>query len=145
MGTPPSPPPPLQLVSGQFLVKHLLLSSPQHFPKGGGKWDHRLRICETARLREPSVLPVLLCFIHMLARVSLYTGKMLAVPFTVVQCTYSLSSIHVATLPTFGPIEGHKWFDQISSQGEFQKNRFALIYFGKIQFLPKRMDRIEGT
>ncbi len=42
----------------------------------------------------------------------------------------------IATLPPFGPIEGQKWFDQISSQWESQKNRFALIYFGKIQFLP---------
>ncbi len=42
----------------------------------------------------------------------------------------------IATLPPFGPIEGHKWFDQISSQWESQKNRFALIYFGKIRFLP---------
>ncbi len=42
----------------------------------------------------------------------------------------------IATLPPFGPIEGHKWFDQISSQWESQKNRFALISFGKIQFLP---------
>ncbi len=42
----------------------------------------------------------------------------------------------VATLPPFGPIEGLKWFDQIPSQWESQKNRFALIYFGKIQFLP---------
>ncbi len=29
-----------------------------------------------------------------------------------------------------------KWFDRISSQWESQKNRFALIYFGKIRFLP---------
>jgi hypothetical protein len=42
----------------------------------------------------------------------------------------------VAMLPPFSPIEGQKWFDQISSQWESQKNRFALIYFGKIQFLP---------
>jgi hypothetical protein len=42
----------------------------------------------------------------------------------------------VATLPPFGPIEGLKWFDRISSQWESQKNRFALIYFGKIRFLP---------
>ncbi len=42
----------------------------------------------------------------------------------------------VATLPPFSPIEGQKWFDQISSQWESQKNRFSLIYFGKIQFLP---------
>ncbi len=42
----------------------------------------------------------------------------------------------VATLPPFGPIEGQKWFDRISSQWECQKNRFALIYFGKIRFLP---------
>ncbi len=42
----------------------------------------------------------------------------------------------VATLPPFSPIEGQKWFDQISRQWESQKNRFALIYFGKIQFLP---------
>ncbi len=30
----------------------------------------------------------------------------------------------------------HKWFDQISNQWESQENRFALIHFGKIQFLP---------
>jgi len=42
----------------------------------------------------------------------------------------------VATLPPFSPIEGQKWFDQISSQWESQKNWFALTYFGKIQFLP---------
>ncbi len=46
------------------------------------------------------------------------------------------SSESIATLPPFSPIEGQKWFDQISSQWESQKNRFALIYFGKIQFLP---------
>jgi hypothetical protein len=44
--------------------------------------------------------------------------------------------VSIATLPPFGPIEGHKWFGQISSQWESQKNRFALISFGKIQFLP---------
>jgi hypothetical protein len=33
-------------------------------------------------------------------------------------------------------IEGNKGFDQILSQWESQKNRFAFIYFGKIQFLP---------
>jgi hypothetical protein len=42
----------------------------------------------------------------------------------------------VATLPPFGPIEGQKWFDRISSQWESQKNRFAFISFGKNQFLP---------
>ncbi len=42
----------------------------------------------------------------------------------------------IATLPPFGPIEGYKWFDQISSQWESQKNRFAFISFGKNQFLP---------
>jgi hypothetical protein len=46
------------------------------------------------------------------------------------------ASESVATLPPFGPIEGQKRFDQISSQWESQKNRFALIYFGKIQLLP---------
>jgi hypothetical protein len=46
------------------------------------------------------------------------------------------NSESVATLPPFSPIEGQKWFDQISSQWESQKNRFALTYFGKIQFLP---------
>ncbi len=34
----------------------------------------------------------------------------------------------------FGPIEGQKWFFQISSQWESQKNRFALDSFGNIQF-----------
>ncbi len=48
----------------------------------------------------------------------------------------------VATLPLLGPIEGQKWFDQISSQWESQKNRFALIYFGKILFFlsPEAVD-----
>ncbi len=41
----------------------------------------------------------------------------------------------IATLPPFGPIEGHKWFFQISSQWESQKNLFAFISSGKIQFL----------
>jgi hypothetical protein len=40
----------------------------------------------------------------------------------------------IATLPPFGPIEGHKWFFQISSQWESRKSRFAFISFGKIQF-----------
>ncbi len=48
----------------------------------------------------------------------------------------SRRSESVATLPPFSPTEGQKWFDQISSQWESQKNRFALTYFGKIQFLP---------
>ncbi len=42
----------------------------------------------------------------------------------------------IATLPPFGPIEEQKWFDQIYSQWESQKNRFAFNSFGKIQFLP---------
>ncbi len=42
----------------------------------------------------------------------------------------------IATLPPFGPIEGHKWFFQISCQWESQKNRFEFFSFGKIQFLP---------
>jgi hypothetical protein len=46
----------------------------------------------------------------------------------------SAQSESIATIPPFGPTEGHKWFDQISSQWESQKNRFALIYFGKIFF-----------
>ncbi len=43
----------------------------------------------------------------------------------------------IATLPPFGPIEGHIVivFFQISSQWEFQKNRFAFTSFCKIQFL----------
>ncbi len=48
----------------------------------------------------------------------------------------------VATLPPFGPVEGQKWFDRISSQWESQKNRFALIYFGKIRFLPPCISNI---
>ncbi len=51
-------------------------------------------------------------------------------------CWRPYSSKSIATLPPFGPIEGHKWFCQISSQWESQKNRFALISLGKIQFLP---------
>jgi hypothetical protein len=38
----------------------------------------------------------------------------------------------IAMLPPIGHIEGHKWFFQISSQRESQKNRFALISLGKI-------------
>jgi len=49
--------------------------------------------------------------------------------------SFRMTSESVATLPPFSPIERQKWFDQISSQWESQKNRFALIYFGKIQFL----------
>jgi hypothetical protein len=41
-----------------------------------------------------------------------------------------------ATLPSFGPIEGRNSFFHISSQWESQKNLFAFIFFGKIQFLP---------
>ncbi len=40
----------------------------------------------------------------------------------------------IAALPPFGPPEGHKLFAQISSQWESQKNQFAFISFGKIQF-----------
>ncbi len=42
----------------------------------------------------------------------------------------------IATLPPFGPMEGQKWDDQISSQWESQKNRLAFISFGKSQFKP---------
>ncbi len=45
-----------------------------------------------------------------------------------------LSSESIATLL---PIEGHKWFVQISNQWESQKNRFTFISFGKVQFLPR--------
>ncbi len=48
----------------------------------------------------------------------------------------SAASESIATLTPFGPIEGQKWFDQISSQWGSQKNRFAFNSFGKIQFLP---------
>ncbi len=41
-----------------------------------------------------------------------------------------------ATPPPFGPMEGQKWFDQISSQWESQKNRLAFISFGKSRFNP---------
>ncbi len=41
----------------------------------------------------------------------------------------------IVTLSPFGPIEGHKWFFQISRQEEFQKIRFAFVSFGKIRFL----------
>ncbi len=53
-----------------------------------------------------------------------------------IHITSSDSTEPKATIPSFGPIEGQKWFDQISGQWESQKNRFALTYFGKIQFLP---------
>jgi hypothetical protein len=42
----------------------------------------------------------------------------------------------MTTLPPFGPMEGQKWFGQISSEWESKRNRFALISFGKIQVLP---------
>jgi hypothetical protein len=48
----------------------------------------------------------------------------------------SKRSESIATFPPFGPIEGHKWFFQISSQWESQMNQFVFISFGKIQFLP---------
>ncbi len=51
-------------------------------------------------------------------------------------CLSIRSPESIATLTSFGPIEWHKWFFQISSQWESQKNRFAFISFGKIQFLP---------
>ena len=40
----------------------------------------------------------------------------------------------IATLPPFGSKAGHKWLFQVSSQWESQKNQFAFISFGKIQF-----------
>ncbi len=54
------------------------------------------------------------------------------------QRRYDMNGVHIASamLPPFGPIEGHKWFFQLSSQWESQKNQFVLISFGKIQFLP---------
>ncbi len=65
--------------------------------------------------------------------------------FSVYAIWRSIYPESVATLPPFSPIEGQKWFDQISSQWESQKNRFALIYFGKIQFLsPVHVHRLRG-
>jgi hypothetical protein len=49
---------------------------------------------------------------------------------------FFLSSESIAAIPLFGPIVGHKWFDQISSQWKSQKNRFGFISFWKIQFIP---------
>ncbi len=75
------------------------------------------------------------CFCHVFGSAAVHT-------YTAVQAPGGLPSRDcyapesVATLPPFSPIEGQKWFDQISSQWESQKNRFALIYIGKIQFLP---------
>jgi hypothetical protein len=57
-------------------------------------------------------------------------------PANVMQNKKRRGTESVATLPPFSPIEGQKWFDQISSQWESQNNRFALTFFGKIQFLP---------
>ncbi len=67
-----------------------------------------------------------------------YSTKIQLYATTAVQTGFNwlLYSESVATLPPFSPIEGQKWFDKISSQWESQKNRLALIYFGKIQFLP---------
>ncbi len=42
---------------------------------------------------------------------------------------HSVSSESIATLPPFGPIEGHKWFDQISSQWTAQKNPVCIDLF----------------
>ncbi len=76
-------------------------------------------------------------------------GRTLDFPLCIIFNDYYLEGIHqtsprehspnaesIATLPPFGPIEGHKWFFQISSQLKSQKNRFAFISFVKIQFLP---------
>ncbi len=46
------------------------------------------------------------------------------------------NSESIATLPPFCPIEGYKRYLQISNQWESQKNLFAFISSGKIQFLP---------
>ncbi len=48
---------------------------------GGGKWGHRIRICETARLREPSVPPVLLCVIHTVVRCTIFSLHIFYAPF----------------------------------------------------------------
>ncbi len=46
-----------------------------------------------------------------------------------------VSRVHgIATFPPFGPIEGHKWFFQTSSQWESQKNRFAFVFSAKSVF-----------
>ncbi len=63
-----------------------------------------------------------------------YEYKSTKIP--VIQAMHMVYTESVATLPPFSPIEGQKWFDQISSQWESQKNRFALTYIGKIQFWP---------
>jgi hypothetical protein len=44
----------------------------------------------------------------------------------------------IATLPPFGPIEGQKRFDQISSEWESQKIRFVLIFFGNVPRAQKK-------
>ncbi len=77
---------------------------------------------------------------QMPTRLSLFPKKInaLQVKWLILPTTENkeMSSESEATLPPFGPKEGQKWFDRISSQWESQKNRFALIYFGKIRFLP---------
>jgi hypothetical protein len=46
----------------------------------------------------------------------------------------------IATIPPFGPIEGNKWFDKISSQLESRKNRFAFISAKSSFYLPEPAD-----
>ncbi len=52
-------------------------------------------------------------------------------PIGVIECAESIATLH-----PFGPIVGHNWFFQISSQWEPQKNWSALISFSKFQFWP---------
>jgi hypothetical protein len=77
----------------------------------------------------------------MTGRSQMQGGKNWIFPKEIMQTSSSETLIDwsfesIAMLPPFGTIEGHKWFDQISSQWESQKNRFAFISFGKNMFLP---------
>ncbi len=52
-----------------------------------------------------------------------------------VRTLWSTYRVH-SHAPSIRSHRGIRWFDQISSQWESQKNRFAFISFGKNQFLP---------
>ncbi len=120
------------------LWAHSAALSP--YEKSGGKGNER--VTEKMGLGESLIL--LLSLLYLLSLLLLLMNlnpRVLGTSWTLFHFIHISRNFEhfpesVATVPPFSPIEGQKWFDQISSQWESQKNRLALIYFGKIQFLP---------